>query len=183
MTYSLVSQYPVNITRLYDRLVFPKHCFSAGSSLQLMDNLYAFDLGGYLDWFRPSDSFLAERRLSMKLRSSNKPKTKVGTNIRYDFVEDTGLHVPLFIGNFAIGSKDGNGSLGVDLLDRTDTYINPANLDPEIHIMKKSVQRVDTYFTTVRFSADIPKFLLWLHGKVRYPTSILRMVAYVFSTS
>ena len=177
MTYSLASQYPVNITRLYDRLVFPKHCFSAGSSLQLMDNLYAFDLGGYLDWFRPSDSFFVERRLSMGLQSSNEPTANKPTagigahNMECDFV-DTGLHVPSFRSDIFVSSKDGNGSLRANLFELTADYIIPdVNLDPaEIHVMTKSVSMTEIYFTTVRSSAVIPKFLLWLQEKVRYMT-------------
>ena len=117
----------------------------------------------------------------MSLHSSNKAKIDCHTNIRHDIMEGTGLLVPSFTGGISGKSKDGKGSLSVDLVDRTGAYIKPANLDPEIHVMTKSISMNETYFTTVRSSADIPRFLLWLQEKVRYLSSI-RMVAYVSST-
>ena len=175
MTYS--SRYLVNVTRLYDRLMFPKHCFLAGSSLTLLENLYTFDLESYLGWFRPLDSIFVQRNLLMSLNSSN--KAKLDDRIRHDIMGDTGLHVPSFTGEIRGNIEDGNGTLSVHSVDRTGAYIKVANLDPKIHVMTKSISMTETYFTTVRSSADIPKFLLWLKEKVRYLSS-RRMVAYGF---
>ena len=111
----------------------------------------------------------------MSLNSLNEAKLDC-----HNIMEDSGLHVPLFRGNIYGSSKDGNGTLSMQLNDRTGAYIKVANLDPEIHVMIKSLQMSETYFTTVRSSADIPKFLLWLQEKVRYLSS-RRKVAYVFS--
>ena len=85
----------------------------------------------------------------------------------YALEDTTGLHVPSSSGSINVNSKDGRGNLSVSLIDRTTAYIKPANLDPEFHIMNKSVSMTETYLTTIRSSADIPKFLLWLQGKVR----------------
>jgi hypothetical protein len=95
-------------------------------------------------------------------------------------MEDTGLYVPSFTGEISGTSKDGNGTLSMDLVDRTGAYIKATNLDPEIHVMTKSISMEETYFTTARSSADIPKFLLWLQEKVCY-LSFGRMVDYGFS--
>jgi hypothetical protein len=86
-------------------------------------------------------------------------------------IEDTGLHVPPFKGSINVNSKDGRGNLSVSLMDGTTAYIKLVNLDPEFRIMSKSVSMTETYLTTIRSSADIPKFLLWLQGKVRYLSS------------
>jgi hypothetical protein len=85
-----------------------------------------------------------------------------------DSIEDTGLHVPPFKGSINVNSKDGRGNLSVSLMDGTTAYTKLGNLDPEFRIMSKSVSMTETYLTTIRSSADIPKFLLWLQGKVRY---------------
>jgi hypothetical protein len=149
--------------------MFPKHCFfTAGSSIPLLDNLYTFDLGGYLGWFRPSDSIFVHRNLSMALNSSN--QAKIGL-IRHHNIEDTGLYIPSFRGSINVSSKDDHGTLSVDSQNKTSAYIKLVNLDPEIHVTTKSISMRETYLTTVRSSADIPKFLLWLQGKVRYLSS------------
>ena len=93
--------------------------------------------------------------------------------------KDTGLHAPSFTGQICSNSKDTNSTLSVDVVDRTGAYIKLANLDPEIQVMTKSISMTETYFTTVRSSADIPKFLLWLQEKVRYMLS-RSMIAYGF---
>ena len=100
--------------------------------------------------------------------------------IRHDIMEDSGLHVPSFTAEIFGHGKDGNGTFSVDMVDRTGAYIKVTNLHPETHVMTKSISMTETYFTTARSSADIPKFLLWLQEKVRYLSS-RRMVAYVFS--
>jgi len=111
----------------------------------------------------------------MSSNSSNKARSD--GRIQLAVMEDTGLHVPSFTGEIRGNSKDGNGTLSVDLVDRTGAYIKLTNLDPEIHVMTKSISMTETYFTTVRSSADIPKFLLWLQEKVRYLSSFW-MVTY-----
>jgi hypothetical protein len=115
----------------------------------------------------------------MSLDSSN--QVRFYDRIRHDLMEDTGLHVPSFAGEIHGNSKDGKNRLSAHLVNRTSAYIKVANMDPEIHVMKKSISMTETYFTTARSSADIPKFLLWLQEKVRYLSS-RRMVAYGFST-
>ncbi|KIM43687.1 hypothetical protein M413DRAFT_443595 [Hebeloma cylindrosporum] len=152
---------PLKVSRLYDRLMFPKHCFSAGSSPELLDDLYVFDLADYLGWFRSSDSILVQRSLSLSLNSSNKAKSD--PRIQRDIMEDTGLHVPGLQGSIHGSSKD--GTLSVSLIDRTGAYIRLANLDPEIRVTTKDIAMSETYITSVRSSADIPKFLLWLREK------------------
>ena len=102
----------------------------------------------------------------MSLNSSN--TAKIDHKIRGDIMEDSGLRVPSFSGAIHGKSKDGNGTLSVDLVDSTGAYIKVANLDAQIHVMTKSISMTETYFTTVRSSADIPKFLLWLQDKVRF---------------
>ena len=146
--------------------MFPKHCLLAGSSPPLLENLYTFDLGSYLCWFRPSDSIFVKRNLLMSLNSSN--KVEIDGRIRHDIMDDSGLHVPSFTGEIRGNSKDGDGTFSVDLVDRTGAYIKLVNLDPEIHVMTKSIWMTETYFTTARSSVEIPKFLLWLQEKVRY---------------
>jgi hypothetical protein len=86
----------------------------------------------------------------------------------YTLKDTTGLNVPSFRGSINVNSKDDHGSLSVSLVDETTAYIKLVNLDPEIHVMSKSVSMTETYLTTVRSPANIPKFLLWLQGKVRY---------------
>ena len=114
----------------------------------------------------------------MSLNSSN--KAKLDRDLQHDITEDTGLHVPSFTGEINGNSIDGNTTLSVDLVDRTGAYIKLANMDPEIHVITKSISMNETYFTTARSSADIPRFLLWLQEKVRYLSS-RRMAAYGFS--
>jgi hypothetical protein len=104
----------------------------------------------------------------MTLNSSNQAKIRL---IPHHNVEDTGLYIPSFRGSINVSSKDDHGTFSVASQNKTSAYIKLVNLDPEIHVMTKSVLMKETYLTTVRSSADIPKFLLWLQGKVRYLSS------------
>ena len=84
------------------------HCFYAGSSLPLLDNLYTFDLAGYLSWFRPSDSIAVKRNLTMALQPSN--KAKIDHDIRPHIMEDTALHAPSIENYISSTSKNGRNS-------------------------------------------------------------------------
>ena len=118
----------------------------------------------------------------LNLKSSNTSSSQINSRLQRDFKKDAGLHFPFSEVNLSIGSTDGYGPLHVDLIDRTGAFINLANLDPDIHLMTRAVSMKETYFTTVRSSVDIPKFLLWLQEKVSY-LSFIRMIAHVLSTT
>jgi len=109
----------------------------------------------------------------MSLNSSNKATITIDRRIRDAITEDTGLHVPSSIGEIYCNTNV------ILLAPRTGAYIKLANLDPDIHVMTKSISMIETYFTTVRSSAGIPKFLLWLQEQVR-DLSSRRIVAYEF---